>query len=60
MEVKFKIAPNDMICARCADIGIPTPTILAGDEYFTLDGLKRSFGCMDCFDRLFEEVNEEL
>jgi hypothetical protein len=52
-------ATEDMECFRCNDLGISTKTILRGDDYVWLDSPRGvSCACLDCWDRLLEEIEE--
>lgn len=48
-------APRDLFCFRCQQLGITTPTILAGDHYISVK-LQNGAACLDCWNRLTEEV----
>lgn len=57
MEILESVAYQELICKRCATIGIPNPTILFEDTFFILKTDEREFNCCkDCFERLREEI----
>lgn len=53
-------AKRDEHCLRCVDLGIPTPTILAGqDAMLVIHEDMASPCCLDCYRRLEEECQQE-
>ena len=54
-------AAEDLVCDVCTDLGITTPTILAGDRYalFLVAGTPCGAACDDCWVRTLEEMEHE-
>lgn len=46
-------------CFRCSSLGLPAEGIAIGESFVAIesDG-KKECACMDCFSRLFEEIEE--
>ena len=53
-------AETDLNCFRCDALGISTPTILKGSPFIKAEGDNgvKGSACMDCYDRLAEEIEE--
>jgi hypothetical protein len=60
MTLEPQISPNDEICSRCRDLGLPG-VIPAGEEYMRLsNGAVEHNGCLDCWERLRVECEGEI
>lgn len=60
MTITPIIAPQSLHCFRCLRIGIPAETIAKGDSCMEIATPRKiEFACMDCYDRMFAEINEE-
>ena len=58
MEIYKIIAREDLKCFRCNHLGIKNPTILKDNECFQIHANnKHDFACIDCMDRLLEEIS---
>lgn len=59
-KFEFKASVGYETCWRCLDLGIPPETIQPGEPYVTITTKdKMGVCCIDCFNRLIEEVREE-
>jgi hypothetical protein len=59
LVIEEQISPNDEICWRCQDIGLPG-IIPAGEEYKRItNGAIDHNSCADCWNRLAEECEED-
>ena len=58
MNIINTVAKIDLKCERCSSLGIPTPTILFGEDLFILSHRGKSLNCCkDCYLRLEQDLN---
>lgn len=62
IELIPSIAGVDLFCHQCLDLGIPHKTIIAEQDclVISIGGDWKAFCCMDCYRRLFEEMQSTI
>lgn len=58
MTFKIITETTHQTCFRCKQLGIREGNILPGEEHFVVKGERESRACMDCFERLQEEIEQ--